>query len=98
MPVCLDVRAQNCIHACKVTLALFLEPVEYVAVNAEMHGCLALGHDDPRVLPKIVTNRRSLRRVGAGFAGAAGDVSFDRAKRISHGSIFLRHAGWPFLH
>jgi hypothetical protein len=72
-----------------MTVALFLEPVEYVAVNAKMNGRLALRHNDPGAPPKIVANGRAFAR----FACATGDFPFDRAKRVSHGSIFLRHAG-----
>jgi len=89
----LDVGAQDRVHTCQMTVALFLEPVEYVAVNAKVDRGLAMRHDDAGVFPKIVTEGRGLRRVGACLACAAGDFPFDRAKRISHGSIFLRHAG-----
>jgi hypothetical protein len=76
----LDVGALDRVHAGKVAVTLFLEPVEYVAIDAKMNGGFALRHDDPRALPKIVTDRRCLRRLGAGFACAAGGFSFDRAK------------------
>jgi hypothetical protein len=63
-----------------MAFALFLEPVEYVAVNAKMYGCFAARHDAPGTLPKIFTGRRGFRRVGACFACAASDFPFDRVQ------------------
>jgi len=92
-----NVGAQNGIHACKVSVALSLEPVEYVAVNAKVHGRFAARHDDPGAFPKIIADRRGFRRGGACPACAASDFLFDRSKRISHDSIFLCHIDLPSM-
>lgn len=60
-----NVGAQNGVHARKMAFALFLEPIEYVAVNAKMHGCFAARHDDAGAFPEIFADRRGFRRLGA---------------------------------
>lgn len=92
-----NIGAQNRVHAREMACALSLEPPEHVAVNAQMHGGLAARHDDPGAFPEIFADGRGFRRAGARLTCAAGGFSFDRAQRISHGSIFLRHNGLPSL-
>ncbi len=88
-----DVGAQNRVHAREMACSLSLEPLEHIAVNAQMHGGLAARHDHPGALPEIFADGRSFRRVEARLTCAAGSFPFERAQRISHGSIFLRHNG-----
>jgi hypothetical protein len=73
------VGAQNSVHAGKVALALPLEPLEHVAVNAKMHGRFAARHDNPGTPPKIFADRLGFRRIDASFTCAASDLSFHRA-------------------
>jgi hypothetical protein len=47
-----NVGAQNSVHAREMTVALSFEPVEYVAIDAKMHGCFAARHNDPGAFPK----------------------------------------------
>ena len=78
-----------------MAFALSLEPLEHVAVNAQMDGGLAARHNDAGAFPEIFADGRGFGRVGACLtcACAAGGFSLDRGKRISHGSIFLGHNG-----
>jgi hypothetical protein len=92
----INIRSQNRVHAREMAFALSLEPLEYVAVNAQMHGGLAAGHDHPGAFPEICADGRGFRRVGSCLTCAAGGFSFDRAQRISHGSIFLLHDVWIY--
>lgn len=89
----LDVGAKYGIHAGKMAFALFLKPLEYVAVDAKVHRSLAWRHHDPGTFPEIIAQSRGLRRVGSGPTCSAGDFSFNRLEGISHGSTFSRHAG-----
>ena len=80
-----------------MALALALKPIEYVAVDAKMYGCLALRHHDPRTFPEIVADGSALRRVAAGLALAPLYFLFQLAKRIFHGSILLCDVFWPSM-
>jgi hypothetical protein len=88
-----NVGAQNRVHTREMAFPLSLEPFEHVAVNAQMHGGLSARHNDPGAFPEIFADGRGFRRVDPCLTCAASGFSFDRAQRISHGSIFLRHNG-----
>ena len=55
---------------------------------------LPRGMTNPGAFPKIFANGRALRRASTGPACAARNFLSQRAKRISHGSIFLCHVYW----
>ena len=81
--LCVNIGAQNRVHAREMAFALSLEPLEHVAVNAQMDGGLAARHDHPGAFPEIFADGRGFRRVDARLTCAAGGFSFDRAQNIS---------------
>jgi len=74
-----------------MAFALFLEPLEYVAVDAQMDGGLAAWHDDSGAFPEIFAD-------GRGFGPLAYRLSGIRRCRRSGGPPFairLRKDGAP---
>lgn len=60
--MCIDVGAENGVHAGQVALAARFESLDHIAVQAQVHAGLAAGHDDSRGLPTLGTETRCARR------------------------------------
>lgn len=54
-----DIGAQQRVHSREMTLALGFEPIDHVAVEAQMHRGLSRKRRDARVFPEILSERRS---------------------------------------
>jgi hypothetical protein len=57
--------------------AELLEPIDNVAVETQMHGCLAARHDDAGLFPKVLSKRFRLGRVTARLIFAARALGLD---------------------
>lgn len=73
----LDVGAEDCIHTGEVSGAVGLEPVDNIAVYAQVDGGLALGKGDAGIFPEVSAERGRFRGVWAGFVVAALAQGFD---------------------
>ncbi len=57
-----NIGAQNRVHAREMAFALSLEPLEHVAVKAQMHGGLATRHNYPgNSCPQATSQKRQAR-------------------------------------
>jgi hypothetical protein len=91
-----DVGAENGVHAGEMAFAVGLEPLDDVAVEAQVNGSFAGRQGDAGGLPEIFSERFGAWGVGAGPVETAGAHRFDFAKRISRRSRFLLHVCLPF--
>lgn len=85
------VGPEDGVHAGEVALAVGLEPVNDVAVEAEVDGGLAGRHDDAGGAPEVGAEGFGF---GGGWAGgvfAAFAHGLDLAKRVSHDGRFQFH-------
>ena len=72
-----------------------LEPLDHIAIEAQVDGGFAAGHDDARGLPEIRAERFGLGASRRVRIFAALTEGLDLAKGISHDSRFLLHLYLP---
>jgi hypothetical protein len=91
----IDVGAKNCIHVGQVAFPARFEPLDDVAVEAQVDRGLSRRQDDARGFPEIRAERFGVGGVGAGLIETARAPGADFAKRKSRGSRFPVHLCSP---
>jgi hypothetical protein len=93
----IDVGPQHGIHAGQMPVALLLEPLENIAIDAQMHRRFAWRHHDACALPEFRIFLWAFGRISAGLVFAQRDLLLNLCQRISYGSRFFGHACWPSM-
>jgi hypothetical protein len=76
--VSIEVGAQYGIHPRQMPSAARLEPINNMAVETQMHGSLAVRHDDAGLFPKVLPERFRLGRIGPRLIFAVRALGLDR--------------------
>jgi len=63
--LCLDIAAQDRVHPGEMAFALRLEKIEDVGIDPQMHRLLGLRLNDFRLVPEILAEVRSFRRISS---------------------------------
>jgi len=88
-----DVGAKDCIHAGEVPLAVGLEPVDDIAVEAQVNQTLTGRNHDAGGLPEIRAEGFRCGGLRAGLVLALFAQGFDLTQSVSHDGRFLFHLG-----
>ena len=92
----IDISAKDGVHAGEVAFAARSEPLDHIAVEAQVNRSLAGRHDDARGFPEIRAERFSFGSITARGVLAAFAESLDLAEGVSHDSRLLLHFCSPF--